>query len=73
LCDSQSGGSSTDRYWYRGAIKFKDDYGEYVSYGRETAVRDYVWYADFGNDRYVPEAVDWWVERRPMDCWERVT
>lgn len=69
--------AGSDRYWYRGVVQYGDGpLGadpplSYIVQTGETAAQAYVWE---GNEqlRDDPEAVAYWVERRPMDCWERV-
>ncbi len=59
-------------YWYRGAVQYNGGPPEgFVWHTGETAAIEFVW-AGSENFRDDPESDCHWVERRPMDCWERV-
>lgn len=63
---------TTAEYWYRGVVQYNGGPPEgYVAGTRETATPIFVWigYEALRDD---PEADCHWIERRPMDCWERV-
>lgn len=63
---------SPERYWYRGVVQYDGGPPEgYYATTSETAALEYVW-AGYEEMRDGTEADAYWVERRPVDCWERI-